>query len=65
MPDIFNAKSKYVIGSVSFAHNEITGMQNDDNHRGVNTNNLDLSYNHHGELPWSYHQKKGSSAGHH
>ena len=30
MPDIFNAKSKYVIGSVSFAHNEITGMQNDD-----------------------------------
>ena len=23
MPDIFNAKSKYVIGSVSFAHNEI------------------------------------------
>lgn len=46
MPDIFNAKSKYVIGSVSFAHNEITGMQNDDNHRGVNTNNLDLSYNH-------------------
>lgn len=51
MPDIFNAKSKYVIGSVSFAHNEITGMQNDDNHRGVNTNNLDLSYNHLEEFP--------------
>ena len=30
----------------AFAHNEITGMQNGDNHRGVNTNNLDLSYNH-------------------
>lgn len=63
MPDIFNAKSKYVIGSVSFAHNEITGMQNDDNHRGVNTNNLDLSYNHLEEFPGVI-IKKRFSAGH-
>ena len=62
MPDIFNAKSKYVIGSVSFAHNEITGMQNDDNHRGVNTNNLDLSYNHLEEFPGVI-IKKGSPLG--
>ena len=62
MPDIFNAKSKYVIGSVSFAHNEITGMQNDDNHRGVNTNNLDLSYNHLEKFPGVI-IKKGSPLG--
>ena len=62
MPDIFNAKSKYVIGSVSFAHNEITGMQNGDNHRGVNTNNLDLSYNHLEKFPGVI-IKKGSPLG--
>ena len=43
-------------------HNEITGMQNDDNHRGVNTNNLDLSYNHLEEFPGVI-IKKGSPLG--
>lgn len=62
MPDIFNAASKYVIGSISFAHNQITGMQNGDNHRGVNTNNLDLSYNHLEKFP-AVLIKKGSPLG--
>lgn len=44
-PDIFNANSAYIIGEVSFAKNLIEGMQNGENHRGVNTSNLDLSTN--------------------
>lgn len=51
LPDIFNAASKYVTGSVSFAHNRIGSMENGENHRGINTGSLDLSYNRLKEFP--------------
>ncbi|WP_289445448.1 hypothetical protein, partial [Klebsiella pneumoniae] len=51
VPNIFNAASKYTIGSVNFSHNQITGLEDGDSHRGINTSNLDLSYNHLTEFP--------------
>ena len=44
-PDVFNAKSNYIISSISFAYNKITGFENGDAHKGVNTSSIDLSYN--------------------
>lgn len=40
VPNIFNAASKYTIGSVNFSHNQITGLEDGDSHRGINTSNL-------------------------
>lgn len=51
IPDIFNAASKYIIASVSFSHNNISGAENGENHRGINATNLDLSYNRLKEFP--------------
>lgn len=51
MPDIFNAASKYIIGSIDFSYNQIDGMENGKNHRGVNTAELNLSYNRLKEFP--------------
>lgn len=59
VPNIFNAASKYTIGSVNFSHNQITGLEDGDSHRGINTSNLDLSYNHLTEFPGTL-IKKGS-----
>ena len=42
---MFNAKSNYIISSISFAYNKITGFENGDAHKGVNTSSIDLSYN--------------------
>lgn len=44
-PDIFNAKSIYVMGSVDFSYNEICEFENGDNFRGINTGQLNLSNN--------------------
>ena len=43
LPNIFNAKSKYIIGSVDFTDNQITEIE--ESHNGVNTGELNLSYN--------------------
>ena len=43
LPNIFNAASKYVMGSVDFSYNEISEVPAD--HRGINTGQLNLSYN--------------------
>ncbi|EJX10642.1 leucine-rich repeat-containing protein [gut metagenome] len=45
IPDIFNANSKYMIGSIDLSNNEITGCQNGEAHHGINTGKLNLSYN--------------------
>lgn len=48
IPDIFDAKSVYVMGSVDFSYNEIgetDGKAFDDNFKGINTGELDLSNN--------------------
>ena len=57
LPDIFNANSAYVIGEVSFSNNLIAGMENGENHRGVNTANLDLSDNRLKKFPKLLFQK--------
>ena len=45
VPDIFNAKSKNVMGSVDFSYNKISGFENGDNHHGINASSVSLSYN--------------------
>lgn len=44
-PDIFNAKSIYVMGSIDFSYNQIREFENGENFRGVNTGQLNLSNN--------------------
>ena len=44
-PDIFNAKSIYVMASIDFSYNEISSFENGDDFRGVNTSQLNLSNN--------------------
>lgn len=44
-PDIFNAKSIYVMGSVDFSYNLIDGFENGDDFKGVNAGQLNLSNN--------------------
>lgn len=51
LPDIFNANSSYVMESVSFAHNNITTIQNGENFKGINAKQVDLSYNHFEVMP--------------
>ena len=46
VPDIFDAKSIYTIGSVSLAYNHIDGFENeDDGYRGMNVTTLTLNNN--------------------
>lgn len=45
VPDIFNAASKYVMGSVDYSFNRIDGFENGDDNKGINANSLNLSYN--------------------
>lgn len=45
VPDIFNAKSVYAIGSVDFSHNQISKFENGSSHHGINASTVDLSYN--------------------
>ena len=51
LPDIFNAKSVYVIGSVDFSHNKITHLEHGSAFKGINTSSLTLSYNPFAEFP--------------
>ena len=47
MPDIFDAKSVYTMGTMDFSHNQISSFEgfNGGKFRGVNCNSLNLSYN--------------------
>ncbi len=45
-PDIFNAKSVYVIQSIDFSYNEISEFEKGENFRGLNVGQVDLSDNH-------------------
>ncbi|MBE6333260.1 MAG: DUF4458 domain-containing protein [Bacteroidales bacterium] len=51
LPDIFNAKSVNVMGSVDFSYNKMTKVENGENFRGYNTSTLNLSYNKFEEMP--------------
>ena len=51
LPDIFDAKSNYVMASVNFSNNKIKALENGDNHRGYNVGTLDLSYNRFEKMP--------------
>lgn len=50
-PDIFNAKSIYVMGAVDFSYNQISSFENGDDFHGVNTGQLNLSNNRLEEFP--------------
>lgn len=45
VPDIFSAKSKFGMGTVDFSYNEITGVENGDAYKGINTKHLSLAGN--------------------
>ena len=46
VPNIFNAKSIYIMNSVDFSHNKITGFAGgDDNFKGINAYTVSLAYN--------------------
>lgn len=46
VPDIFSSKSVYIMGTVDFSFNDISGFQNEGNgYRGLNVNTLTLANN--------------------
>lgn len=45
VPDIFDAKSTFIMGSVNFSYNKITGFQNGDNFKGINASTVVLGNN--------------------
>ena len=51
LPDLFTARSVYTLISVDFSSNKITGLENGDAWRGVNTETLNLANNKLQELP--------------
>lgn len=51
VPDVFNAKSVNVMGSVDFSYNEIEGFENGDEHHGINASSVSLSYNRLKKMP--------------
>ena len=57
-PDVFNAKSIYVMGSVDFSYNQISGFENGEDFRGINTGQLNLSNNCLEEFPRILFQKE-------
>lgn len=44
-PNIFNAKSVYLMGSIDFSYNQISEFEDGENHRGVNVSEINLSNN--------------------
>ena len=58
-PNIFNAKSIYVMKSVTFAYNQIDGFEGEETgeFRGVNVSQLNLSNNHFSKFPKVLFQK--------
>ena len=57
-PDIFNAKSIYIMGSLDFSYNQISSFENGDDFRGVNTGQLNLSNNHLTQFPGILFKKR-------
>lgn len=51
IPNIFNGKSIYVMGSLDLSHNLIDGFEDGEAHRGINAGSVDLSYNKLKEFP--------------
>lgn len=51
VPDVFNAKSVYIMASVDFSYNLIDGFENGDQHHGINAVTVSLSYNRLEEMP--------------
>lgn len=45
IPNIFDAKSIYIMGSVDFSNNEITGVSDPDNFKGINASTISLANN--------------------
>ena len=45
LPDIFTAKSKYIMKSIDFSSNLITKVQNGENYKGINVETLSLTNN--------------------
>ena len=44
-PDIFNAKSVYVMQSVDFSYNKISGFENGDDFKGINSSAVNITNN--------------------
>lgn len=51
LPDIFDAKSAYQVGTVDFSKNQITSVEHGDAYRGIKAATFDISYNKLKELP--------------
>lgn len=51
LPDIFTARSVYVMQTVNFSNNKISSLENGDQWRGVNSATLNLANNRFEELP--------------
>lgn len=52
IPNIFNAKSIYIMGSVDFSYNEITGVDKENGtFKGINASTVTLSFNKFTEFP--------------
>lgn len=45
VPNIFNAKSDFVMGTVDFSNNQIDGFEDGENHRGINASTVNLHHN--------------------
>ncbi|MCF0195885.1 MAG: hypothetical protein HUK03_01330, partial [Bacteroidaceae bacterium] len=51
VPDIFNARSNYIIDQIDFSHNNITALEHDSLFAGFNAYTVDLSYNRFERMP--------------
>ena len=51
LPDIFDAKSAYQVGTVDFSKNQIASLEHGDAYRGIKAATFDISYNKLKELP--------------
>lgn len=51
LPDIFDAKSAYQVGTVDFSKNRIESVEHGDAYRGIKAATFDISYNKLKELP--------------
>lgn len=45
IPNIFDAESRYIMGSLDFSNNQITGVEDPDNFKGINANTVSLANN--------------------
>lgn len=51
LPDIFDAKSAYQVGTVDFSKNQIASVEHGDAYRGIKAATFDISYNKLKDLP--------------